>query len=272
MILQSCENCWFNGLQYGAIGLPVGYCAIHKVILNFSAHTTCKNHMRKDLALQRAVEVSVHHSNYYPSGEIVTIYDEHIDRHDISKASVDLSRLREDSVGELVVDYGYLGTKIESLSQLRCIKGARAEVAMLSLSRAYVNNCYKNNNNKWTSGIHLYWWTKSRLSNIPYIRVDDIRSTGGLQLSRQTELIAWSIVMLRLTFIEDIAAYANNFQNDLGKAVGLLDEAARINQSFNVHKLSRWMKKEAVPLLDSYLNAEQYFEICNSVHVDESSH
>jgi hypothetical protein len=268
MILQSCENCWFNGLQYGAIGLSVGYCTIHKVILNFSAHTTCKNHMRKDLALQRALEVSEHHSNYYPSDGIVTIFDEHIDRHDISKASADLSRLREDSIGELVVDYGYFGSKIESLSQLRRVKGARAEVAMLSLSRAYVNNCYKKNKNKWTSGIHLYWWTKSRLSDIPSIRVEDIRSTEGLQLSRQVELITWSIVMMRLTFIEDIAVYANYFNNDLGKAVGILDEAASINQSFNVHKLSRWMKKEAVPLLDSYLSADQYFEISNSVHVD----
>jgi len=58
MKLNSCQNCWFNGLQYGAIGLTVGYCARHKKILNFPDGITCGLHLRKDLTLNRASEVS----------------------------------------------------------------------------------------------------------------------------------------------------------------------------------------------------------------------
>ena len=267
MILQSCENCWFNGLQYGALGLPVGYCAIHKVILNNSSQTTCKLQLRKDLSQSRALEVSKWHSQYYNNDDIVTIYDDKINGGDISKKLTDINRLKTDAVGDLVTDYGHLGSKIESLSQLRRVEGARAEVALLSLSRAYVNNCY-NKSKKWSSGIHLYWWTKSRLADTPEIKVEDIRTTDGLQLSRQVELISWSIIMLRLTFIEDIAIYAKESRDNLGKAVGILDEAASENHSFNVNKLTRWMKKEAVPLLDSYLEAERYHDLAKSVHMD----
>ena len=56
MNLHSCQNCWFNGLQYGALGLPVGYCSRHNKILNVSDRSTCGLHLRKDLTVLRAIE------------------------------------------------------------------------------------------------------------------------------------------------------------------------------------------------------------------------
>ena len=266
MIIQSCQNCWFNGLQYGPLGLPVGYCSIHKVILNHSESTTCSYHLRKDLSLHRAVEVNGHHKDYYNSdGQIVDLLRQELASTLISNKAADHAALRKDTVGELVSDYSQFKSKIAFLAQLKRAEGARAELALLSLSRAYVNNCF-NNDRKWTSGIHLYWWTKSRLADEPVIRVDDIRFTDGLDLSRQHEFVSWSLIMLRLTFITDIAAYASESGDRLGEARGLLDEAAYENHSFNIHKLTRWMKREAVPFLDKLFSEDRYCELAKELH------
>lgn len=266
MIIQSCQNCWFNGLQYGPLGLAVGYCAIHKVILNHSESTTCSYHLRKDLSLNRAYQVSAHHKDYYNSdGRIVDLDRPDALSTETSTKETDLTRLRKDPVGELVSDYSHFDSKIAFLAQLKRTKGARAELAMLSLSRAYVNNCFKNDG-KWTSGIHLYWWTKSRLAEEPDIRVDDIRYTDGLDLSRQLEFVAWSLIMLRLTFIADIAVYASESGERLAAARDILDEAASENHSFSITKLTRWMRRDAVPFLDDLFSKDRYFALANELH------
>ncbi len=98
---------------------------------------------------------------------------------EVSVRDEDVDLLRRDEVGELVSDYGTLGSTIESLAQLKRISGIRAELALLSLARGYVQNCVKRNG-KWTSGLHLYWWTKSRLGEEPEIKIADILSYTGL--------------------------------------------------------------------------------------------
>jgi hypothetical protein len=264
MITQSCQNCWFNGLQYGALGLAVGYCALHKVILNYSEGTTCSHQRRKDLSLDRVGQVSEHHRDFFSSDQIVNLHRPELTSTEISNKEADFARLRKDTVGELVSDYSQFDSKIEFLAQLRRARGVRAELAMLSLSRVYVNNCFTNDG-KWTSGIHLYWWTKSRLAEEPDIGVDDIRFTDGLNLSRQLELVSWSLIMLRLTFIADIALYASENGDPLAEAMGLLDEAANENHSFNISKLTRWMRREAVPFLDKLFSKDRYLELANTL-------
>lgn len=267
MTLQSCQNCWFNGLQYGALGLPVGFCSRHQVVLNAAEGTTCGLHMRKDLPIKRAKQVSLVHAAKYSKTNIVRIDREGVATIEASSDERDIDALRTDPVGELVSDYGILGSKIESLSELRRLNGARAELAMMSLARGYVYNCVNRNGN-WTSGLHIYWWTKKRLPDIPEISAQDILSTAGIQLARQLELTKWSVMLLRLTLIDDIVEHAAGQDHLMGEARGLLQKYAEAIQTFNLNKTSKWMRAEALPILDKALSYKRYVELSRKLHKD----
>ncbi len=270
MKLHSCQNCWFNGLQYGALGLAVGYCSRHKRILNIADGTTCGFHLRKDLSVNRAQEVSVVHQKYYTNECVTRLADTGCYASDVSDSDKDKIHLRKDSVADAVVDYGELGSTIESLSQLRALSGARAELAMLSLGRAYVANCISRNG-KWTSGLHMYWWSRSRLTDIPEIKVEDLRSVGATNLARQSDLTAWSLVMLRITFIEDITTYAGQQDDPLGKVESLTEQAALSMDTFNLRNLKKWLNNEAGPQLDARLPHARYAELATKLHKDRES-
>jgi len=270
MNLHSCQNCWFNGLQYGALGLPVGYCSRHKKILNLADGTTCGLHLRKDLTVHRAKEVSKIHIKHYSTDLIGRVSNGLSYENDVSGSEKDVGKLRNDSIGDVVADYGELGSTIESLAQLKAMPGARAELAMLSLGRGYIQNC-ASRNGKWTSGLHLYWWSRKRLAEIPEIGVDNLRSVGATQLSRQSDLTAWSLIMLRLTFIDDITTYANQQNDPLGKVQSLTEQAALTLDTFNLRSLSKWLKTEAAPQLDSRLSVTRYAELANELHTEREN-
>lgn len=265
MILQSCENCWFNGLQYGPLGLSVGYCTRHLKVLNSAEETTCGLQLRKDLGLPRAKQVGELHRRFYPVHRIVNLADKRPANGSASSAPADVRTLISDPVGAIAFEYGTLGSKIESLSMLKNTSGARAEVALLSLSRGYVANCVSRQG-RWTSGLHLYWWTKSRLADEPQIAASDIRSVGGLQLSRQVTLTAWSVVMLRLALIDDIAEHAASQGDSFGAIRGLLSKSAEAVQTFNTRTLARWIRASAIPSLDRRLPYKTYVKLANELH------
>jgi hypothetical protein len=270
MNLQSCQNCWFNGLQYGPLGLPVGYCSRHLEVLNSADDMTCGLHLRKDLSLQRARKVGEVHRRHYPVHEIVSVVERKPVNGAASAAAEDIKALRSDPVGAIAFDYGALGSKIESLAMLKNTAGARAEVALASLSRGYVANCVAREG-RWTSGIHLYWWTRSRLAEEPEISASDLRSVGGIPLSRQVALTAWSIVMLRLTLIDDIAEHAAAQGDAFGRARGLLKRAAEDVQTFHVTTLTRWIRSTALPALDRRLPEKAYVKLANDLHKELGS-
>lgn len=267
MKLHSCQNCWFNGLQYGALGLPVGYCSRHQKILNAADGTTCGLHLRKDLTVVRAQAVSEIHKKHYSVEFVSRITDCKHHENDVSDNEKDLTHLRKDPVADVVTDYGELGSTIESLAQLKAMPGARAELAMLSLGRGYINNCISRNG-KWTSGLHLYWWSRRRLTEIPEIEVENLRSVGATQLSRQSDLTAWSLIMLRLTFIDDMTTYANQQNDPLGKVQSLTEQAALALDTFNLRALSKWLKSEATPQLDARLSVARYTELANELRAE----
>lgn len=265
MNLHSCQNCWFNGLQYGPLGLPVGYCSRHLKILNAAGETTCGLHLRKDLSLKRAKEVGEVHRRHFPIHEIVSVGDRQPINDSVSTRSADIKALTSDPIGAIAFEYGTLGSKIESLAMLKNTAGARAEVALTSLSRGYVANCVSRNG-RWTSGLHLYWWTKSRLADEPNIAATDIRTVGSIQLSRQVQLTAWSVIMLRLTLIEDIAEHAAAQGDKFGGARGLLKKAAEDVQTFNIRTLTRWIQSTAIPMLDHKMPYKTYVQLANELH------
>lgn len=264
MKLQACQNCWFNGLQYGSVGLPFGYCTRHRVILNNADNTTCGQHLRKDLGIHRAIEVALVHSRSFKNDIIVEIKNPDQATDDISNSDRDEDILRQDSVADAVMDYGFLDSKIGSLAQLKSIKTARSDIAISSLGRAYIRNCARNGG-KWTSGIHLYWWTKNRISEIPELEVRDIRYAESINIYRQAELAGWSVMMLKLSLLDDILSYAAMQNDEIGSEFGIVKRAAYAVQVFNLKKLSSWIKKELVPTLDKKLTQSRYIEIAKAL-------
>jgi len=264
--LASCENCWFNGLQHGSIGLSLGYCTEHKVVLRRPSETTCARHMRKDLLLDTAVQFSERHKKYYQIDDQVQKLVNYEPASETEYVSADTSFIRSDSIGEALADYGEYGTKIESLSNLRTLRNSRAELAMLSLARGYTHRCMKISNN-WKSGIHILWWTRRRLAEgqAPEIYPADIRYSTTRSLERQVELAAWSLLMFRLVFISDIGRYAAIGNSPLAELESIAEIAAEETESPNLGKLLKWIRKRGMPILDNIIPEKEYHSIALSV-------
>ncbi|MGR9087287.1 MAG: hypothetical protein ACU841_09455, partial [Gammaproteobacteria bacterium] len=94
---------------------------------------------------------------------------------------------------------------------------------------------------------------------------------GAIQLSRQCDLTSWSLVMLRLTFIEDITTYAKQQDDPLGKVESLTEQAALALDSFNLRALSKWLKSVAAPQLDTYLSDARYMELAKVLHTERAN-
>lgn len=264
MLPLSCANCWFNPLQYGALGLSSGYCTQHRLLLTRAEETTCKRQMRKDLGYSSAMSESQAHSTTFPD-RVVHLRSKKSGENFASGSKSDLALLRSDKVGEAVVDYGALGAKIESLAILRTIEGARAELAMLSLSRAYAHTCFQRSNS-WDRGIHLYWWTANRLSTVPEVGVADLIRTSFLPLARQVELAQWSIVMLRLTFLSDVGHHARWSRDRVSKLASMLDEAALASETVSLKKLLRWTATTGSRQVESVLPESRYSSLARRLH------
>ncbi len=74
-------------------------------------------------------------------------------------------------------------------------------------------------------------------------------------------LASWSVIMLRLTFIDDMVAYAQKESERLGTVTGLLDQAVEAVSTFNIRRLLQWIKNKAVPELDQQLDWERYIQL-----------
>ncbi len=263
MRLLSCSNCCFNALQYDTVGLTVGYCAAHQVVLRQADFTTCGQHLRKDLGIESSEAVAAQHAARYDKATITDLVGAGVNG---GYLEVDASGIRGDRVARTVTDYGFLPSKIASLAQLRVLPGGRAEIAMLSLGRTYVRRCVSLGGS-WTSGVHLTWWARERLDAEPNLVPTDFRLQSSATIRRQTELAQWSIVMLRLTFIADVASYATRTRDEVGQLSDLAEEAA-VEAGTSLRKLLRFVRKRAIPRLLSPLPESRYRQIAAELHRD----
>jgi hypothetical protein len=263
--LLSCANCCFNALQFDTIGTAFGYCTEHRSVLRDSSELTCGRQFRKDLSLASAQEEHAIHKNEYPSSRIVFVRNTKApDSTSVSQSEQDLVVLRQDPVAQVVSEYGQLNSKIESLAQLRMLPGARAEVAQLALGRTYVRRC-KERRGSWTSGIHLFWWTKLRLTHEPEIKPDDIRLELELPLARQVELAKWAVLMFRLTFLSDVGSHAST-AGHVRRLANLSEQAALATGSLSFSKLLKWVKREGVKRVEHALPQEEYIRLSKQLH------
>jgi len=267
MLLLSCVNCSSNGLQYDTVGMSVGYCAEHKRVLNTPSVLTCGRLLRKDLLAPSARrEREQHEKRYSPAGVCHLESARPANGTTSSDSRGDLDLLRSDPVATVVVDYGRLPTKIVSLAQLNMLPGARAELALVSLARAYVARCV-DRQGPWTSGLHILWWTRKRLPEEPHLEINDIRVETPLPLIRQMDLAKWALLILRLALIADVAYYARSARHPIAKLQSLAEDGA-VASDFSWRKLLRWMSSTGTRRFDDALPEAEYERLSDSLHKD----
>lgn len=262
----SCANCWYNPLQSGSLGSSYGYCVEHNILLRRPDETTCVLQMRKDLLLPTArAEQEMHEKELGPGMDLKIVRGEAIEEPDVFFTDPDVS-MNGDRVARLVKEYGEYGTKIESLAQLRITTGARAETAMLNLARGYTSRCVIRGGS-WTSGLHLLWWTRQRMEFdlVPDIAIDDLRYQLPVPLDRQKEIVQWSLLMLRLIFISDVATHANSSKERIVELETMAEDAAADTGIVSLRKVRSWVKREAIPRFDRVLSESRYRELAQEL-------
>lgn len=262
MIPISCANCWYNALQTESIGPAVGYCTRHKTLLLAAEHTTCGLQTRKDLVYSDAIGEQRDHQDRFSTGRVSTLPSGGVVNGEVSDDRRDFERVAQETVGEIVIAYGQLGSTIESLARLRQVSDSRAELAMLTLSRGYVRNCVERGGS-WTAGVHLFWWTRERLERKVELGYRDLRHPSS-PLDRQMQIAEWSLVMLRLFFISDIGHHAEN--HPLAELRDLPDEAALDVDALDPEQLIRWIRRKVIPRIDELFPPEEYTQLARELH------
>jgi len=271
MMLLSCLNCCHNPLQTDSLGAPAGYCTEHKKILLQPSQLTCGLHFRKDLAATRAIELRDTHERHFSPGIIVHVAGDTGQANGgyTSTSAGDLRRLEQDDVARAVVDYGRLESKIGSIAQLRNVPGVRSEVAMVALGRAYVNRCVARGG-KWTSGVHLLWWTRQQILREPRIDWDDLRVESAVPLDRQVALAQWFVVMMRIIFISDVGYYAKRDDRKVARLASFAEQAAEQSPELSPKRLLSWLKRDGVKRLDEALSVKRYEQIAARLRAESA--
>lgn len=266
MIQFSCSNCCFNSLQYGSLGLSAGYCVEHRVVLRRADETTCGRHLRKDLLLDTAEDVQKAHRAIFDVGVIRFLRTKDSAMNGAKAVEESTTVLETDAVGEVVSDYGALDSKNESLARLRSIPGARAELAVLSLGRTYVRRC-KQRGGPWTSGLGLLWWARKRLDQEPVVMANDLRYQSAASQERQVELVAWSLVMLRLTFVADVGLLAPA-EDPVHQLRSIAESAAEASETPELPALIHWIHTEGQQHFDKWLPKHRVKALRADLHKD----
>ncbi len=278
MNLHSCANCWHNALQYDSVGLRVGYCTRHRVVLRQADLSTCGQQRRKDLLHISAVRASNRQSETFPAYEVVRIDGQPFNGSAGSYISNSRSLLT-DSVASTVVEY-HTQPRIATFAQLRKTDGCRAELALTSLGRAYVHNCMVSDQ-KWTSGVNLMWWVMERCVREPepVVQYDkDIRYELPVAPERQVALAKSSLLMLRLVFLSDMGRHAaSSPQQHEGSPLirdasqtmqpleTLADDAAEATGT-ELAELQGWIQDVGMKRLDAALPKDKYEAIQQELH------
>ncbi len=119
-----------------------------------------------------------------------------------------------------------------------------------------MRNCVRRGG-EWTSGVHLVWWTRKRLRERPEVKVSDLRHPISTSLARQEDLTAWSVVMLRLHLLADVAVAAPKL-DPLSSLVSVAEEAAEATDTPDLNALLEWISRNLDPRLKTSLPDSWY--------------
>lgn len=246
MLPISCVNCCHNPLQFGPTGTSFGFCARHRVVLQSPELLTCGHLRRKDLYGDSADREASIHSRMFIKSRPVLLHSPK-DRTAAERCFESANReVPDDRVVEEVLGWGRI-TKIATIAALNQIPGARAEIALSSLGRVFVENCVRRGGkSKWKSGIHIVWWTLRRLDGEPAIQATDLRTTFGQRIERVTAIARWLVIGQRLALLADVARHAGAEEDPLGTLASLPDEAALHGDPDQPEKTLRFLRSPSM--------------------------
>ncbi len=263
----SCANCCHNPLRAGVVGLDYGFCTRHRVVLRMQTESTCGQLLRKDLLADSAKVFGASHAKAYPAARVVDLYEPRNAARSASLVGPPAEGPPGDEVVEETVAYASYerDSKIASLAALRRIGGIRGDVAMASLGRSYVQNCWQRHR-RWTSGLHLLWWTLERLGRAPSEpQASDLRDVDGLPLPRAVSIAKWTTVALGVYLVSDIGAFASAAGDEVGRLAELADKALGAVEPGDGDGLARWLATAGKRYF-SALPPERYFELSAALH------
>jgi hypothetical protein len=269
--LISCTNCWHNPMQYGTLGTCTGYCVFHRVVLKTPSETSCAAQMRKDLLLLSAQQEHEHHKNKINHNNIINLHTNTVALQPISITDTD-ALLQSDPVGSTVYDYGD-DIKVASIANLNGQGSVRAEIAMVSLGRAYVHQCMQNG--AWTSGIHLLQWVIHRIKKEKQLKQDiqlsltDRYKNLPISSARQEDIERWSLLVFRLTFVSDIGFHAvTSGQDPSLEPLAQLPNTAMEDTDGNVKyaPLKNWLHQKGLHIIQQHFSEERYRELRRQLH------
>jgi hypothetical protein len=271
MLPLSCVNCCYNALQHDTIGTSYGYCTEFRSVLRKPEALTCGRQLRKDLLLDSVNTQSDIHKEKFSSSDVVFLRPNGHTPRQQQYVSRDATALAANPVAATVAEWGQLPTKFASLVALRQLPGPRAELARLSLGRSYVKRCTSRGGD-WTSGIHLYAWTRKALLDEPEITADDIRTELAITLERQISIAKWSLLMFRLVFLSDLGFHATTGNVRQLRHLPVL--AAEATGSLSYSTLHKWIQRQGAKLADRALSPSSVEKIKDKVRVteDEEAH
>jgi hypothetical protein len=264
MIPLSCINCCHNPLQLGSVGTVFGYCTRHRAVLNQPQLTTCGQLLRKDLLADSGRRQRAIHSQSFAPDHIATVADPDRSASKAGLVEKPNGQLPPDPVIEEVQNFGNLDSRIASMAALHRVPGARAEVAMLSLSRAYFGNCVARGG-PWTAGVHLLYWTLGRLDADPALGATDLRGPIAFSLGHTIAVARWSLIAFRLAFVSDVGQEAESVQDRAGRLARLAGQAVKAAPGTDPDRLLDWLGKKK-PGWSTALSAQRYAEIREQLH------
>ena len=265
----SCANCLHNPLQLGAVGTALGYCTLHRVALHESHNTTCGQLLRKDLLSARAAkEQKLHRRMFY----VQFVQELALPGEPVSGEGL-ISKLETEIVGDEVfrdiTEYGLLPNKIASLAALWSRSGVRAEIALLSLGRAYFTNCIRRRG-KWTAGLHLARRTLVRLMEDPVLFMEDLRAPVVAPLAKAIDLGKWAIVAQRVAMLVDVGRAAQADGDRVARWGELGMEAIAVTAPGSAKSLLAHLRRKR-QRFEEALDEQRYREVAQSLHMHKSA-
>lgn len=264
MVPLSCLNCCHNPLQLGPVGTSFGYCTRHELLLTHPQLTTCGQLLRKDLLAASAERERALHAATYAEDHVALVTAPGVRAEARRFVEAPNGQLLADDVVEEVQQYGTQGSKIATMAALHRIRGARAEVAMLSLSRAYFANCVRGGG-AWTAGVHLLFWTLKRLEENPALAATDLRGPIGHSLGQTIAVARWLVVTQRLALVSDVARQAAKDNDPVAKLGDLAIGAVKAGQGADPDELLGWLAGKR-PAVRRALSPARYAELRKSLH------
>jgi hypothetical protein len=265
----SCANCLHNPLQLGAVGTAFGYCTFHRVVLHEPHHTTCGELLRKDLLAARGTEEQRIHRRVFRVGFVQELAAPRKPMNGIGLVSELDGDPPRDDVFRDVTEYGLLPSKVATLAALWSRIGVRAEVAMLSLGRAYFANCIKQRG-KWTAGLHLARQALNRLADDPSLAAEDLRAPVVAPLTKAIDLAKWAVVAQRVAMLVDVGKTAQGEGDPVAQWVDLGMAAIATTAPGSAKSLIGHLRRKKRSFEEA-LDPRRYRELAQSLHLQKSA-